>query len=172
MAQELYPLGVKRDGSYYMNILWASHTETNPCFWVCNVLTDDLGINGGTYACHTWGPANLVLGFFGEEQTIGRISIYKNVGESISKPDEIASSVDIFICDTDEPAKKLRTKDDDINSVTWKHIKRAPLTEAIEWEDIVLDEPVKAKYLRIDLLENRSDTIDWIEFSKVRVFEK
>lgn len=23
MAQELYPLGVKRDGSYYMNILWA-----------------------------------------------------------------------------------------------------------------------------------------------------
>ena len=96
----------------------------------------------------------------------------KNVGESISKPEEIASSVDIFICDTDEPAKKLRTKDDDINSVSWKHIKRAPLTEAIEWEDIVLDEPVKAKYLRIDLLENRSDTIDWIEFSKVRVFEK
>ena len=28
------PLGVRRDGSYYTRIEWASHTESDPTFWV------------------------------------------------------------------------------------------------------------------------------------------
>lgn len=172
MAKELLPLGVKRDGSYYMNIQWASHTEANPCFWVCNVLTDDTERNGGTYGCNTFGPAHLVLGFFGEEQTVGRLSICKNVGITISVIEELAAALDIYVCDTDEPAAKLRTNEDDINSVEWKHVMRAPLKEEFGWEDIVFDEPVKAKYLRIDLVENRSETIDWVELSKIRAYEK
>ena len=46
----------------------------------------------------------------------------------------------------------------------------APLIEEFGWEEIVLPEPVKAKYLRIDLVENRSETIDWVELSKIRVY--
>ncbi len=172
MAQELLPIGVKRDGSYYMNVQWASHTESNPCFWVCNVLTDDIERNGGTYGCNTFGPAHLVLGFFGEEQTIGRIRVYKNVGITISVIEELAAALDIYVCETDEAAEKLRTEEDDINSVAWKHVMKAPLKEEFGWEDIVLPEPVKAKYLRIDLVENRSETIDWVEISKIRTFEK
>ena len=49
---------------------------------------------------------------------------------------------------------------------------KAPLKEEFGWEEIVLDKPVKAKYLRIDLVENRSKTIDWVEISKIITFEK
>ena len=30
---ELYPLGVRRDSSYYTRIEWATHTESDPTFW-------------------------------------------------------------------------------------------------------------------------------------------
>jgi hypothetical protein len=33
----LLPVGVRRDGSYYTRIVWASHTEKDPTFWVCNM---------------------------------------------------------------------------------------------------------------------------------------
>ena len=36
-----YPLGVRRDGSYYTRIEWASHTESDPTFWVVNLIRDD-----------------------------------------------------------------------------------------------------------------------------------
>ena len=39
---EGYPLGVRRDGSYYTRIEWASHTESDPTFWVVNLIRDDL----------------------------------------------------------------------------------------------------------------------------------
>ncbi len=172
MSQELLPIGVKRDGSYYMNIQWVSHTEPDPKFWACNLLTQDMERNGGTFGCNTFGPANIVLGFFGEEQTVGRLKVYKNVGATISVIEELAAALDIYYCDTDEPAEKLRTFDDKVDSVEWKHIMKAPLKEEFGWEEIVFDKPVKAKYLRVDLVENRSETIDWVEISKILAFEK
>lgn len=172
MSQELLPIGVKRDGSYYMNIQWVSTTEPDPKFWCCNLLTQDIERNGGTYGCNTFGPAHIVLGFFGEEQTVGKIKVYKNVGITISVIEELAAALDIYYSDTDEPAEKLRTADDKIDSVEWKHVMKAPLKEEFGWEEIVLDKPVKAKYLRIDLVENRSKTIDWVEISKIITFEK
>ena len=51
MAQ-MYPLGVRTDGSYYTRIEWASHTETDPMLWVLNVIDDDVERNGGTWGQH------------------------------------------------------------------------------------------------------------------------
>lgn len=70
MEEKLFPLGVRRDGSYYTRIEWASHTESDPCFWVGNVIDDDTQRNGGTWGANTMGPADVVLSFFGETQKI------------------------------------------------------------------------------------------------------
>ena len=50
---ELYPLGVRRDGSYYTRIEWATHTESDPTFWVVNLIRDDTERNGGTWGANT-----------------------------------------------------------------------------------------------------------------------
>ena len=111
-----YPLGVRRDGSYYTRIEWASHTESDPTFWVVNLIRDDTERNGGTRGANTMGPAIVVLSFFGEEQTVSRIRIFRNVGLDISILEELAKTIDIYYSDTDEP-RKLRRKDDRIDSV-------------------------------------------------------
>ena len=52
MENIMLPMGVRRDGSYYTRIEWAAVTESDPTFWVCNVISDDHERNGGTYgAC-------------------------------------------------------------------------------------------------------------------------
>ena len=68
-----YPLGVRRDGSYYTRIEWASHTESDPTFWVVNLIRDDTERNGGSWGAITMGPAHVVLSFFGEEQVVSRV---------------------------------------------------------------------------------------------------
>ena len=104
---ELYPLGVRRDGSYYTRIEWATHTESDPTFWVVNLIRDDTERNGGTWGANTKGPASVVLSFFGETQTIRRIRIFRNVGLDISVLEELAKTIDLYISNTDEP-RKLR----------------------------------------------------------------
>ena len=42
MSKELFPIGVRRDGSYYTRVLWADVTENDPTFWVNNLINDDL----------------------------------------------------------------------------------------------------------------------------------
>ena len=103
-----YPLGVRRDGSYYTRIEWASHTESDPTFWVANLIRDDTERNGGTWGANTRGPANVVLSFFGEEQTVSRIRIFRNVGLDISILEELCKTMDIYYSDTDEPRKLRR----------------------------------------------------------------
>ena len=58
MANELLPVGVRRDGSYYTRLEWASHSEAEPLFWAANVIDDDTERSGGTWANHTMGPAD------------------------------------------------------------------------------------------------------------------
>ena len=89
---EMYPLGVRRDGSYYTRIEWASHTESDPTFWVVNLIRDDLERNGGTWGANTPGPATAVLSFFGESQKISKIRIFRNVGLDISILEELAKA--------------------------------------------------------------------------------
>ena len=166
----MYPLGVRRDGSYYTRIEWCSHTESDPTFWVANLIRDDLERNGGTWGANTYGPAHVVLSFFGEEQTISKIRIFRNVGLDISVLDELAKTIDIWVSDTDEP-RKLRRKEDEIGDVPWDFVMRVPMEKAEGWQEIELPQPVKAKYVRFDLVEHQGPAlIPWTETSEIKMY--
>ena len=163
------PLGVRRDGSYYTRIEWASHTESDPTFWVVNLIRDDTERNGGTWGANTFGPANVVLSFFGEEQTVSKIRIFRNVGITASVLEELARQINVYVSDTDEP-RSLRTKEDKIDDVPWTLVKEVPIEKAEGWVDVTLDKPVAARYVRFELVGNRSDVIDWTEISELKIF--
>ncbi len=166
---ETYPLGVRRDGSYYTRIEWASHTESDPTFWVVNLIRDDLERNGGTWGANTPGPATGGLSFFGEKQRISKIRIFRNVGLDISILEELAKAIDIYISDTDEP-RRLRRQEDRIDDVPWKLVKHVEMEKAEGWQEILLDEPVEARFVRFDLLENHGTPIPWTETSEIKMY--
>ena len=166
---ETYPLGVRRDGSYYTRIEWATHTESDPTFWVVNLIRDDLERNGGTWGANTPGPASVVLSFFGETQKISKIRIFRNVGLDISILEELAKAIDIYISDTDEP-RKLRRQEDKIDDVPWILVKHVEMEKAEGWQEILLDEPVEARFVRFDLLENHGTPIPWTETSEINMY--
>ncbi|MGI6691334.1 MAG: discoidin domain-containing protein [Christensenellales bacterium] len=168
---ETYPLGLRRDGSYYTRIEWASHTESDPTFWVVNLIRDDTERNGGTWGANTMGPAHVVLSFFGEEQEVSRVRIFGNVGLDISILEELAKTIDIYYSDTDEP-RKLRRKEDKIDDVPWTFITRVNMPKREGWNEIVFPQPIKAKYLRFDLVENHGTPPDipWTETSEIKIY--
>ncbi len=171
MQEDNAPIGVRRDGSYYTRIEWASHTESDPTFWVVNLIRDDTQRNGGTWGANTMGPASVVLSFFGEEQWVSRIRIFRNVGLDISILEELAKTIDIFYSDTDEP-RKLRRKEDAIDSVPWQFAMRIAMEKAEGWQEIHLTKPIRAKYLRFDLVENHGTPpeIPWTETSEIKIY--
>lgn len=171
--KELLPVGVRRDGSYYTRIEWANVTEKDPRFWVCNMISDDHERNGGTYGANTETTADVILSFWGETQKIGKIRIYKNVGITISVVEELARYINIFVSTSDKPAA-IRTEDDDIESADWTLVKRVEIVKEFGWQDVVLDTPVDAKYVRVQLEDNfckRDETfIPWCETSEVKFY--
>lgn len=172
MESNMLPMGVRRDGSFYTRIEWASTTESDPTFWVCNLIRDDLERNGGTYGANTETKTDVVLSFFGERQKIGRIRIYKNVGITISVVEELAREINIYISDTDEP-RKLRRKEDNIDDVQWTLIKHNEMKKEFGWEEIVLEKPVYAKYIRFELVGNfctKDNFIPWVETSEIKIY--
>ena len=171
MTAETAPIGVRRDGSYYTRIEWASHTESDPTFWVVNLIRDDTERCGGTWGANTMGPASVVLSFFGETQTVSRVRIFRNVGLDISILEELAKTIDIYFSDTDEP-RRLRRKEDKIDSVPWQFIMRVAMEKAEGWQEILLPQAVKAKYLRFDLVENHGTPPDipWTETSEIKLY--
>lgn len=173
MSAEMLPVGVRRDGSYYTRIEWASHTESDPCFWVCNVIWDDTERSGGTWGAHTMGPADVVLGFFGETQEVGKIRFFTNVGLPISILEELARQINVYVSATDEP-RKLRTKDDKIDGVAWTKVAEFFPEKKEAWQELVLDKPVKAKFVRFELVENfgTPPEIDWTEVSEIKIYPK
>lgn len=106
--ETLLPVGVRRDGSYYTRVLWADVTENDPTFWVNNLINDDLERNGGTWGANSETTANCVLDFFGETQKVKKISVYKNVGITISILEELAKYITVYSSVTDEPLKLRR----------------------------------------------------------------
>lgn len=168
---QAWPLGLRRDGSYYTRIEWASHTESDPTFWVVNLIRDDTERNGGTWGAHTMGPAHVVLSFFGEEQSVGRVRIFGNVGLDISILEELAKTIDIYCSDTDEP-RRLRRQEDSINDVPWTFVARMHMKKQEGWQELVLSQPVKARYLRFDLVENfgTPPEIPWTETSEIKIY--
>lgn len=166
---EMLPIGVRRDGSYYTQIEWASHTESDPMLWVCNIIRDDPDRDGGTWGANTFGPVDLVLSFFGEKQTVSKIRFYRNVGASISVLEELAKSVKVWYSDTDEPAK-LRTANDKIDSVDWKLVETVEIEKAEGWQEVTLAAPIEAKYMRFTLVENRTPDIEWTEMNQIKLY--
>ena len=165
---EMLPVGIRRDGSYYTQIEWASHTEKDPLLWVCNIIRDDNERNGGTWGANTFGPAELVLSFFGETQKVGKIRFYRNVGVTISVLEELAKKVDIWYC-KDDDAAKLRSLDDKIDSVHWEFLQRVDIEKAEGWQEVVF-EPVEAKYMRFTLVENDTDELEWVEMNQIKIY--
>ena len=137
--------------------------------WVLNAIDDDTERNGGTWGANTFGPANVVLSFFGEEQTVSKIRIFRNVGITASVLEELARQINVYVSDTDEP-RSLRTKEDKIDDVPWTLVKEVPIEKAEGWVDVTLDKPVAARYVRFELVGNRSDVIDWTEISELKIF--
>ena len=171
--KELLPVGIRRDGSYYTRILWADVTENDPTFWVNNLINDDLARNGGTWGSNSESTANCVLDFFGETQLVKRIAIYKNVGITISVLEELAKYINIYATAGDEPLK-LRRKEDKIDDVKWDQIAHFEIIKNEGWQEIVLDRPVTAKFIRVELVENfckKDDSfIPWIETSEIKLY--
>ena len=171
--KEMLPVGMRRDGSYYTRVLWADVTENDPCFWVNNLINDDLERNGGTWGANSETTANCVLDFFGETLPIKKIAIYKNVGITISVLEELAKNVNIYVATDDEPLK-LRTKSDDVNGIKWEKIAGISVVKEEGWQELVLDTSVKAKYIRVELCENfcKKDAsfIPWIEMSEIKFY--
>ncbi len=170
-SNELYPLGVRRDGSYYTRIEWASCTEKNPQFWVLNIIDDDLERSGGTFAANSLGPVDVVLSFFGETKTISSVRFYSNVGLPISVLEELAKQINVYVSVEDTP-RGLKADTDDINSVEWEKILECAIKKEESWQEFSLSKPVQAKYVRIELVENygTSDGLDWIETSEVKIY--
>lgn len=171
MGETPFPVGLRRDGSYYTRIEWASHTETDPTFWVVNLIRDDIERNGGTWGANTMGPAHVVLSFFGEKQQVSKVKIYRNVGLDISMIEELAKTIDIYYSNTDEP-RMLRRAENKIDDVKWEFIERINIKKAEGWQEIHLSKPIVAKYIRLDLVENfgTPPEIPWTEISEVKLY--
>lgn len=161
--------GLRRDGSYYTRIEWANHTQVDPMLWVCNLINDDQSRNGGTFGANSYGPVDVVLGFFGETQKIGRIRFYRNVGASVSVLEELAKTINVYICETDAP-RALRTKDDRIDSVPWTLVVSVPIEKSEGWTEAILDAPVTAKYVRLELTENQGTALEWTEINECKLY--
>ena len=166
---EMLPVGVRRDGSYYTNIDWSSHTEKNPMFWVCNILTDDHDRMGGTFGANTFGPVELVLGFFGEKQKVTKIRLYRNVGADISLIEELARHIKVWYTD-DDVLRILRKDEDSIDSVNWTFAQDIDVPAEAGWLDITLDKPFEAKHVRFTLVDNSAPGIDWVEMNEIKIY--
>jgi len=163
--------GIRRDGSYYTRIQWASHTEQTPLFWVCNLIDDDIERMGGTWGANTMGPANAILDFFDETQEIGRVRIFHNVGAPQSKIEELASEINLYVSD-DDTCRRLGDENADIDQVAWKKVLSCDMPKQEGWNEFDLDKPVKAKYVRIELVKNHGTPPDlpWTETSELKLY--
>ena len=173
MEKKLLPVGVRTDGSFYTRVLWADVTENDPKFWVNNLINDDLDRNGGTWGANSETTANCVIDFFGETQEIKKIALYKNVGITISVLEELAKTVNIYVSNDDTPLL-LRSNENKVDEANWVKIASMATIKEEGWQEIVLDMPVCAKYIRVELVDNfckRDATfIPWIEMNELKLY--
>lgn len=170
-APGLLPLGVRRDGSLYSRIQWGSTTTNSAYYWICNLIDDDIERNGGTWGANTDGPANAILDFFGEEQSISCVRIFHNVGSPISIPEEMASLIRLYVSD-DERCSHFGNDETDIDTVEWTQILSIEMEKKEQWTTVFLPEPVHAKYVRLELVKNHGTPPDipWTETAELKLF--
>jgi hypothetical protein len=164
--------GIRRDGSYYSRVQWTDCTLDNPLFWVCNLIDDDTERTGGTWGANSSKPVNAVLDFFGEEQEIGKIRIFQNVGLPISKLEELVSELNLYISN-DDRCKRLGDKEADVNQIDWKKVLSAYPGMKEGWYEFSLAAIQKAKYIRLEMVKNFGDNpqaLPWIETSELKVY--
>lgn len=170
-TSESQVFGLRRDGSYYTRILWASHTVQNPVYWVNNLIDDDIERDGGTWGANTNGPANAILDFFGEIQRFGKLRIFHNVGASDSLIEELASEINLYVCD-DDLCRRFGDENADIDKVQWARIINCRMEKREAWFEFELEKPVAAKYVRIELVKNfgTPPEIPWTETSELKLY--
>lgn len=171
MDNERLPVGVRRDGSYYTRIEWCSHTVSDPLIWVNNLIDDDTKRNGGTWGANTMGPANVILSFFGEEQTISKVRIFHNVGVPHSFIEELARTINIYASSSDA-VREMKSQDSVINEDEWQKILTCEMQMREGWQEFMVDQKVKSKYLRMELVENFGTPEDcpWTETSELKIY--
>ncbi len=165
------PIGIKRDGSYYTRIEWTNSTLSTPLYWVNNIIDDDTSRDGGSWGAPTDGPAEVILSFFGETQTINKIRIFHNVGATISPLDELASQIKIY---TSDDANLLRVGDEkaDVSKFDWKDIIVSNMDQKEGWVDFELKEPIKARFVRLELVKNFGTPTDraFTETNEIKIY--
>lgn len=163
--------GIRRDGSYYTRIEWASHTVQNCLYWICNLIDDDTKRAGGTWGANTMGPANAVLSFFGETQEIGSLRIFHNVGAAESLIEELASVINIYV-GSDDKAARFGDEKTDPATIAWTKVKECKMAKKEHWAEFTFDRPVKAKYVRVELVKNHGTPPDcpWTETSEIKFY--
>jgi len=171
MNTTIFPIGVRRDGSYYTRIEWASHTVTDPLIWVNNLIDDDTERNGGTWGANTMGPADVVLSFFGEEQSISKIRIFHNVGVPHSVLEELAETINLY-AGSDEAVRALRSAESKISDAAWDKFLTCKMEKREGWFEFVLEKPVNAKFVRMELVKNFGTLPDcpWTETSEIKIY--
>lgn len=165
------PMGVRRDGSLYTRIQWASTTEKTPYYWVNNLIDDDIERHGGTWGANTMGPANCILDFFGESKAISAVRLFHNVGSDESILEEMASHIRMYVCD-DERCGRFGRDTQDIDTVDWKLIVDTPMRMEEGWYLFPLPAPVQAKYFRLELVKNFGTPPDvpWTETAELKLY--
>jgi len=166
------PIGVKRDGSYYTRVEWTNATLTTPLYWVNNINDDDTSRNGGSWAAPVAENAGVILSFFGETQTVGKIKIFHNVGATISPLDELASKIKIYTSN-DPNLQRIGDEKADVSKFNWTKIVSTAMEQKEGWVTLKLKEPIKARYIRLQLIENfgTPPNRSFIETNEIKLYK-
>ena len=83
----------------------------------------------------------------------------------------MASAIRLYVSD-DERCSHFGNEEADIDSVAWTEIVSAQMEMKEQWNTYVLDTPVKAKYVRIELVKNFGTPPDlpWTETAELKIF--
>lgn len=169
--ETVLPVGVRREGSLYTRIQWASTTEKTPYYWVNNLIDDDIERHGGTWGANTMGPADCILDFFGESKSLAAVRLFHNVGSDESIEEEMASQIRLYVCD-DERCGRFGRDTQDVDTVKWEQIADLAMKMEEGWVLCVLPQPVTAKYFRIELVKNFGTPPDvpWTETAELKLY--
>lgn len=166
-------VGVRRDNSYYTRVEWSNATLNTPLYWVSNINDDDTSRNGGSWGAPTMGPAEVVLSFFGEQKSIRRMKLFHNVGATISPLDELAKKINVFVSN-DSGIQRIGDEKAELDNFKWKKVLTKKLKQKVGWNEFVLPKSVKAKYIRLQLVENFGTPKDraYTETNEVKFYAK
>lgn len=161
---------LRKDGSYYLRVEWASHPGSNPAKWVGNLIDDDDTLDNGVWEAETTGSANAVLSFFGEKAEVGSFKIM-DVGGLLKNPDDAVRKVSVYVTD-DIGVTRLGGEKALINKIPWSRVAVIELGKKEGWIELPLEKPVMARYVRIEIVGNpkSQSKTPWLVLGEVKIF--